>query len=576
MPTNNPWLTPYQRSYNDIKAKLISGLKARVPEITDFSEGNIFILIIGIFAAIAEVIHYYIDNMAREAFLPTARRYSSLMKHAKLVDYHIKAAYPSSVDLTLYRSNGKSLESNILIQANTVFESTDGKKWLVSKDILWEKGTYSIKVPVIQKELVGEPNRISFGNITSQNAVIYLGTLPTDKKYVEGSMVLYIGGELWTLVDTFAYAGPLDKVYKVELDSELEPYITFGDGRFGMKPDLNLAVEGSYYLTYGSKGNIPENSFTSVPQELLDYANDLMVMNTYAAAGGTNYETFDMLKDHIPLSVKTLGVAITKEDFEAIAKLVPGVDKAYVDYICGKSVIIYITPDNGGEASEALLDETEKRISQSKVITTYIEVKSTHQALIYIEATIQGRKSFSKIDITDQVKKALVEAYSYQTSDINKVVRLSDLYALIDNQSMVDYLSIDGLYLLPYPQVVRSTGKPENSPALNITYFKQSKFIEFGGMVNESFIIEITDSGYKIIDHNMGDHTGSYGTPLTVNTDNSGFTITIGELNGGLKYNVGDQYSLILQPMNRDITPHDFNIPIFKTNTITLTVNEVV
>lgn len=48
MATNNPWLTPYQRSYNDIKAKLISELRNRVPEITDFSEGNIFILIISI------------------------------------------------------------------------------------------------------------------------------------------------------------------------------------------------------------------------------------------------------------------------------------------------------------------------------------------------------------------------------------------------------------------------------------------------------------------------------------------------------------------------------------------------
>ena len=107
MATNNPWLTPYQRSYNDIKAKLISELRNRVPEITDFSEGNIFILIISIFAAIAEVIHYYIDNMARETFFPTARRYSSLYKHSKLVDYHIKSAIPASVDLTLYKSNNK-------------------------------------------------------------------------------------------------------------------------------------------------------------------------------------------------------------------------------------------------------------------------------------------------------------------------------------------------------------------------------------------------------------------------------------------------------------------------------------
>lgn len=93
MSTSNPWLTPFQRSYNDIKAKLIQSLNERVPEITDMSEGNIFILTLSIFAGIAEVIHYYIDGMAREAFLPTCRRYSSLYKHAKLVDYHINLLY---------------------------------------------------------------------------------------------------------------------------------------------------------------------------------------------------------------------------------------------------------------------------------------------------------------------------------------------------------------------------------------------------------------------------------------------------------------------------------------------------
>lgn len=55
---------------------------------------------------------------------------------------------------------------------------------------------------------------------------------------MEGSMVLYIDQEPWTLVDTFAYASPIDKVYKIELDQDLKPYIIFGDGQFGMKPDL--------------------------------------------------------------------------------------------------------------------------------------------------------------------------------------------------------------------------------------------------------------------------------------------------------------------------------------------------
>lgn len=577
MPTSNPWLTPYQRSYNDIKDKIISNLRLKVPEINDFSEGNIFILIISIFAAIAEVIHYYIDNMAREAFLPTARRFSSVYKHAKLVDYHIKAGVPATVDITIYRSSGKPIDSDITIPVNTVFTSADGKQWLSTKTIVWGangENPYSVKVPLVQKTKVGDPDRISFGQITSKDVIIYLGDLPTNQKYVEGSMTLFINNEAWTLVDTFAYANSRDKVYKVEIDQNLKPFIMFGDGQFGMKPDLNGTVEGIYYLTYGSSGNIDQNQFNTVPNLLTDIESDIVITNLLPATGGTDYEDFYMIKDHIPLSIKTLGVAITKEDFEAVAKLVPGVDKAYVDYICGKYVQIYITPDGGGEASSALIESVRDRISKSKVITTSISVMSTHRSVIYLYADITGRKSFNKSDISDQVSKALLEAYSYNTSDINKVVRLSDIYALIDNQNMVDYLTVNKLFLMSYPQPSKIS-----SPELNITYLSQDSFnkeSEDGSISYEQITVTITKSGYNLKGASGGSVNGTYGKNIKFSNDAVSFDITINQNIGGLVYNVDDTYTFNLGPMNRDLTPTEFNIPVFITNSIQLTIHEVV
>ena len=446
MSTSNNWLNPYQRSFNDIKAKLISELRLQIPEITDYSEGNIFVIIISIFAAIAEVIHYYIDNMAREAFLPTARRYSSLYKHAKLVDYHIKSAIPATVDVVLYKNDDTPIGQDITIPLNTEFTSSDGKTWISTKTVIWYKDSYYVTVPLVQQKSVGVPDRIQLGNILSPDSIIYITDIPSDQKYVEGSMNLYINDEPWILVDTFAYSSSRDKVYKVEIDEQTKPYIKFGDGQFGMKPEYNATIEASYSLTYGSAGNIATNNFTTVPQDIQVIDNKITINNVIPATGGSDYETFNMLKNHIPLSIKTLGVAITKEDFEAIAKMVGGVDKAYANYVCGRYVEIYITPDGGGEASSALLDSVEKTISKSKVITTSIEVLSTHKSQVFLDITITGKKSFKSNDISNQVKKALTTAYDYNNSDINKPVRLSDIYALVDNQSMVDYLTINKLY----------------------------------------------------------------------------------------------------------------------------------
>lgn len=584
MSTSNNWLNPYQRSFNDIKAKLISELRLQIPEITDYSEGNIFVIIISIFAAIAEVIHYYIDNMAREAFLPTARRYSSLYKHAKLVDYHIKSAIPATVDVVLYKNDDTPIGQDITIPLNTEFTSSDGKTWISTKTVIWYKDSYYVTVPLVQQKSVGVPDRIQLGNILSPDSIIYITDIPSDQKYVEGSMNLYINDEPWILVDTFAYSSSRDKVYKVEIDEQTKPYIKFGDGQFGMKPGYNATIEASYSLTYGSAGNIATNNFTTVPQDIQVIDNKITINNVIPATGGSDYETFNMLKNHIPLSIKTLGVAITKEDFEAIAKMVGGVDKAYANYVCGKYVEIYITPDGGGEASSALLDSVEKTISKSKVITTSIEVLSTHKSQVFLDITITGKKSFKSNDISNQVKRALTTAYDYNNSDINKPVRLSDIYALIDNQNMVDYLTINKLYQLPYPIPQKNTSLP-----LNISYFVQNinpvtTGEEYIVIVNAFFANKHYDvliqkfygegSSNKILGKGS---CGEVINVLDLETQTKViFQITINKPSENLDYGENDKYELTLLPMGQDLYPLSYQIPIIENQNITLSINEVV
>jgi len=487
--------------------------------------------------------------------------------------------------------DGSPFPVDIQVPQNTIFNSKDGKQWITTRNVTIERGTYTYKVPVAQKEAVEE---VELGTYTSHDIIITLGDLPTDKKYVEGSMVLTIGGEAWTLVDTFAYSGPGDKVYKVELDTTLTPYLVFGDGQFGRKPTIGSLIKGQYYLTYGANGNIPANQFDKVPDVMTDVTSGLTLTNTIAATGGSDYEDFDTLKEHIPLSIKTLGVAITKEDYEAIAMLIDGVDKAYCNYICGKYVEVYITPDGGSEASTELINNVKQRMESSKVLTTRVSVYSTHAAKIYLSAEITGRKSFKSIDISNQVKKALLDAYNYQNSDINKPVRQSDLYALMDNQPMVDFLTITELYLLPYPIAIninsQDTEEIVSVPALNITYFKMISFTtstpesDFENCYIQT-VIENGNAFYKVYANKdlSGNalYYGQYGKPLEVTLTKSKFSLTINLPVENANYENGTVYQLTTQPMGSngrlvDLIPHNYNIPTISSDNITLTINEVV
>lgn len=570
MSVSNDWVTPLQRSYQQIKDKLIESLKLKIPEITDYSEGNIFIILISIFAAIAEVLHYYIDNTARETFFITARKYSSVLKHAKMVDYHVRAANPSMVDVTISKSDNKPISSDLSIPINTEFTANDGTKFLSTKTVTWEKDTFGVIIPLSQKEL---KSNITFGTLTSENVIITLGDMDSGYYYMEGSMVMYmmIGStrEDWELVDTLAYSGPRDKHYMVEMDITMNPYIRFGDGVNGKKPTVGSVVKGSYYQTKGYSGNIGENNITTVPP-VISPAGSVTVTNVYPAVAGTNYESFEMIKEHVPMSIKTLGVAITKEDYEDVTRLTPGVDKAYVNYICGKMVDIYITPDGGGIAPKGLIDLAYQVVLKKKVITTNINVLSTGVSELYLDLEVTGKKSFRSQDISNQIVDTLLNSFNYSNSDIGKPIRISDLYALVDNLSTVDYLTIKNIFLKPWAQRVGNT-----IPYLNISYFQVTKVIrEINILVTyikggNQFFINDQDKGVKIVELKLGELT-------PINYDGNIITMKIDNPSTGL-YIDGDKWSFRIIPNNQDQELKDFTIPVITSkSSITLNIFETV
>lgn len=573
MGITNKWLNPYQRSYQQIKAKLVDslmGLKDSDGQklITDYSEGNILIIILSLFAAIAEVLHYYIDNMARETFLTTARRYDSVVKHGALVDYHPRSAIAATVDAILSRSViGNSIGAKLTIPQGTLFTDQEGNSWLSSRDVVWYSNVTTCKVPLIQHERYSSSPINNMVIPSGDRIIIHLGTLPNGKYYEQGSMSLKIGGESWVLVDTFAKSKPTDKHFMVSVDENLNPYIHFGDGTFGKKPQAGAKITDLvFYLTNGSRGNIRSNTLTSVPSLISSSISNATVSNAYDASGGSDYENFTMLKEHIPMSVKTLGVAITKEDFESLAMLVDGVNKAKADYECGRKLTIYISPDGGAVASSELINRVYNLVSQRAPLTTWLKVKSAGKVQIILEMDVTGKKSYKTAEIQSQIITALYNAYSPEQSQIGGSVRISDIYALIDNLSMVDYLHLTKFYIKPWPLTIY--GNKE----LSLGQFKLNKatgsmtyYITFNS--STGFTVRAASNGYMT--------TGTVGNSMQIIDKVNGFDFSLSIQNNS--YQSGYRYSITISEPNHDYEDPGFNIPVFEdVSQLTLTVNEKV
>lgn len=573
MGITNKWLNPYQRSYQQIKAKLVESLMGlKDPQgqklITDYSEGNILIIILSLFAAIAEVLHYYVDNMARETFLSTARRYDSVVKHGALVDYHARAAIAATVDVILSRSiTGNSIGAKLTIPQGTLFTDSSGNSWLSARDVIWYSNVTTCKVPIIQHERYTASALNNMVIPTGDRVILNLGTLPNGKYYEQGSMSLQIGGETWVLVDTFAKSKPTDKHFMVSVDEALNPYIMFGDGTFGKKPAAGAKITNVvFYLTNGTQGNVKRNTITSVPSVISSSIMDATVSNAYDAGGGSNYENFTMLKEHIPLSVKTLGVAITKEDFESLAMLVDGVNKAKADYECGRKLTIYISPDGGAVASSELINRVYNLLSQRAPMTTWLKVKSAGKVQIILEMDVTGKKSYKTAEIQTQILTALYNAYSPEQAQIGGSVRVSDIYALIDNLSTVDYLHLTKFYIKPWPTTIY--GNKE----LNLGQFKLNKakgsmtyYITFNS--STTFTVRSVSNGYVT--------TGSVGSSIQIIDKANGFDFSLDIQNNS--YQSGYRYSITVSEPNHDYEDPGFNLPVFENaSQLTLTVNEIV
>lgn len=573
MGITNKWLNPYQRSYQQIKAKLVESLMGlKDPQgqklITDYSEGNILIIILSLFAAIAEVLHYYVDNMARETFLSTARRYDSVVKHGALVDYHARAAIAATVDVILSRSiTGNSIGAKLTIPQGTLFTDSSGNSWLSARDVIWYSNVTTCKVPIIQHERYTASALNNMVIPTGDRVILNLGTLPNGKYYEQGSMSLQIGGETWVLVDTFAKSKPTDKHFMVSVDESLSPHIMFGDGTFGKKPAAGAKITNVvFYLTNGTQGNVKSNTITSVPSVISSSITDATVSNAYDAGGGSNYENFTMLKEHIPLSVKTLGVAITKEDFESLAMLVDGVNKAKADYECGRKLTIYISPDGGAVASSELINRVYNLLSQRAPMTTWLKVKSAGKVQIILEMGVTGKKSYKTAEIQTQILTALYNAYSPEQAQIGGSVRVSDIYALIDNLSTVDYLHLTKFYIKPWPTTIY--GNKE----LNLGQFKLNKakgsmtyYITFNS--STTFTVRSVSKGYVT--------TGSVGSSIQIIDKANGFDFSLDIQNNS--YQSGYRYSITVSEPNHDYEDPGFNLPVFENaSQLTLTVNEIV
>lgn len=593
MKLENPWVGYLDRGYRTIKTALVNRVKTLLPEMTDYSQSNIFMIILDYMAALTELLNYYVDVSARELYVYTAQHISSMIQLSRLIDYRIKARIPSTVRVTVQlldqEGNPAEATQDIIFKGDNILLGSNGVPFRQMGDVVMRKGS-NLVVLDLEQSVKSATNTDEYTNL----GLIPEGknpTLPLPSNYADGSGTIYIDGEQWDLVETLGFSSPYDQVFVVEYVSEGLFVAKFGDGIRGAIPRAGAEAKLSYNITQGINGNLDSGTITDFKGTpnvepsgaLTNYT--LNITNPNAATGGSDRETIEDMREHLGCSLRTLDRAVTFKDFIDIAKLCPGVDKVGADFSCETGISYYITPDKGGETNELLLRELEDYVDMRKVLGVPVQAFPAGETQIYLSLTVWGKYGKRAQDIQLLVETALVNEYSYNNSDINRPIYTSDIIALVDNLDAVDHLTLDELYLLPYGRKAITT---ENPNAAQITFpgyidFKKenNKYVPTenaywaliislikNNRANMDIIITKNGAQVKVFE-NVSVTPGADGY-VTLEYDVFVFKLILN--NPGIRE--GDSWEFQTYTNNIDIPVSDNSVPVLKVENISLTINE--
>ena len=537
----NPWVGYADRSYQQILNKLLNWrLPVAAPELTDRSQNNPFIVLVDMFSGLSEMLNYSIDSYARERFLATAQEYKSVVDLVKPLDYRIKANLPESVDI-LFTITPISTQ-DILIPTGTALKSTNGN-FRTTQDLLIKAGTSNGVVGAKQWDL--QSNILVGITDNSMNQMIYLGN-----KYVHNTDQLTIGGEIYREVPTFAYSKSDDKVFIVEVDKNKEPYAVLGDGISGSIPPEALPIYLDMYVTNQVKGVAPINSITSLVTAIpLPDGITLTMTNPTQSSGGAGIESIEQIRKNAPIAHRTIERAVTYYDYLELISTFPSVGKVAITPSCGNSISVIVAPISnqvgGGIASKALLQDVYDFITDKTLIGTNIDVYAAGISILNLEITLTPSYRQDGAKAVELARTTLLTKYGYDNSKINQNIRVSDIYALVDNLQPVDFINIESLSLIPYPApynhdnqlnwVVEILSTSISKSDYTVTYTGNGFLISRNGVFMSAFAMfeEYSDQNIKLYIKNPV--VGAYAT--------------------------GNGWSFSTYPYNKDLVVNDNSIP---------------
>ena len=401
----------------------------------DFEEDNSGRMLIEVFAYIVDLLLYYLDRQANETYLPTATERQNLINMCKLIGYTPKTAKPSQVSIMVSMEQAHSLD--VILPSGALLETSDGLIFETQSDAVIKAGQLSVNVEAVEGETIEEIVGTSDGEAWQEFYLPRSGVIEV--------LSATINGHTWAVTESLADKSESEEVFTAEIDAWRRAEIFFGDGRNGKIPPEGERIIARYRIGGGIVGNVAPNTITNVRDIAHDSAGrkiSVRVTNPDWASGGAEPESIDSIKLWAPRFFETQRRCVTQQDYETFATNFNGIckAKAVVRERSGEANVVrlYVLTYGAESNTVALPNQTLKDslleyLNEYKMLTDWLEIEDGKIKSVDFSGTVTVSEGFNKPSVLQKISDAITSFMNVDTRDMGEPIRISDLYALIDN-----------------------------------------------------------------------------------------------------------------------------------------------
>jgi Baseplate J-like protein len=265
---------------------------------------------------------------------------------------------------------------------------------------------------------------------------------------VESTLDVRVNQVTWHSTRSLVELGPKDRAYMVRTDDEAKTTVIFGDGERGARLPSGLEnVTAVYRNGIGKGGNVRAEQISLLVTRPLGVKE---VTNPQPATGGADAESRDEARRNVPVALLAMDRLVSVQDYEDFARTFAGVGKAKAVRLSdGQRELVHLTiagaDDIPIDESSDLYRSLNLALREFGDPRQAIVVQSRELLFLIISARVRLVPDYHWEAVEPEVRRALLDAFSFERRELGQDVFLSEVIAVIQAVPGVECVDVDVL-----------------------------------------------------------------------------------------------------------------------------------